>query len=113
MTAPRSNTAAELAALRATFEAFMDHQQAAQAEAKAVRATILGGMDEIKDKATNVHHRVSKLETDMKAVKPVIAKVNGWQSMVLGGAIVLSLLGGAVSLFWQAVREKIIATFGG
>ena len=107
------NTAAEVAALRATIEAFMDTQKTVQADAKEIRAQILADIHVIHEEATSIHHRVTNLENDMKAVKPVIAKVNGWQSMVLGGAIVLGLLGGAVSLFWQAVKERFFETFGG
>ena len=113
MTPPRQNTAAEVAAMRATFQAFMEQEKTARQEAKEIRAKILADIAVIHDEATSIQHRVANLETDMKAVKPVIAKVNGWQSMVLGGAIVLSLLGGAVTLFWQAVKEKFLASFGG
>jgi ElaB/YqjD/DUF883 family membrane-anchored ribosome-binding protein len=110
--ADQRNTAAEVAALRATIEAFMKTQMEVQADAKEIRAKILADIHLIHNEATDTQHRVSNLEKDMATVKPVIAKVNGWHSMLLGGAIVLSLLGGAVSLFWQAVKEKIAATFG-
>jgi len=107
------NTAEALAALSGKLDMFFEVYDRDRADAKAVRENINSKLGAIKDEATGVHHRVSNLERDMATVKPVIAKVNGWHSMLLGGAIVLSLLGGAVSLFWQAVKEKFIATFGG
>ncbi len=67
----------------------------------------------IRSNATSIDHRLTNIENDMSEVKPVIAKVNGWQSMVLGGMIVFGLLGRAVTIFWEAVRDKIISYFTG
>ena len=112
MSDPR-NTAEALATLSGNLDLFIEVYDRERADAKAVREHINTSLADIKSEATGVGHRVSNLEKDMESVKPVIAKVNGWHSMLFGAAIVLSLLGGAVSLFWQAVKEKFVATFGG
>ena len=114
MTPPRQNTAAELAAMRASFEAFMESQKAAQAEAKAVRKDILAGMDAIKAEATNVHHRVSKLESDMVKANEVVLTVNNWRAKLTGAVLVLGFIGTVALFVWQAVKEKVVsALFGG
>lgn len=109
----RLNTATELAAMRATLEAKMKADERDRVEAKEQRDAMSMDIAAIRSNATSIDSRVTNIESDMAKVKPVIAKVNSWQSMVLGGMVVLGLLGGAVSLFWDVVREKIGAFLTG
>lgn len=105
--------ASELAALRATLEAKMQADDREREEAKAQREAMSKDIQAIRIDASQTRNRVENLEGDMGKVKPVIAKVNSWQSMVLGGLIVFGMIGGAVSVFWDAVREKMGAWITG
>lgn len=109
----RPNTAAELAALNATLIAKMRADDRDREDAKQQRDAMARDISAIRENASSIDHRVTNIESDMAKVKPVIAKVNSWQSMVLGGMIVFGLLGGAVTLFFDAVRDKIISYFTG
>src|SRR6056297_4010901 len=107
-----ATTATELAALRATVEASMQAAERDRLEAKEQRESMAHDIAAIRSDASSIQNRVTNLEADMSNVKPVIAKVNGWQSMVMGAAVVLGLIGSAVTLFWGVARDKIIAMFG-
>ena len=109
----RPNTAAELAALRATLEADMKARERERVEAKEQREGMAKDIAAIRSNATQIDNRVSNIENDMKSVKPVIARVNSWQSMAIGAMVVFGLMGTAVTLFWEAVREKAISMFTG
>lgn len=109
----RPNTAAELAALRATLEADMKVRERERIEAKNQRDGMAHDIAAIRANANKIDNRVATIEIDMQSVKPVIARVNSWQSMVMGGMIVFGMIGGMVTVFWDAVREKIIAIFTG
>jgi len=109
----RPTTAEALARLDATLKAKMDADERDREEAKIARDAMSKDIAAIRSNASSIDHRVTNIESDMAKVKPVIAKVNGWQSMVLGGMIVLGMLGGAVTLFWEAVRDKMISYFTG
>lgn len=109
----RPNTAAELAALRATLEADMKARERERIEAKDQRDGMANDIAAIRANANKIDNRVATIEIDMQSVKPVIARVNSWQSMVMGGMIVFGMIGGMVTVFWDAVREKIIAIFTG
>lgn len=109
----RLNTASELAAMRATLEAKMKADERDRLEAKKQRDDMSKDIAAIRSNASSIDNRVTNIENDMAKVKPVIAKVNGWQSMALGGMIVLGLLGGAVSMFWETVRGKMVGYFSG
>jgi uncharacterized protein YPO0396 len=111
--AERLNTAAELSALRATLEAKMRADERDRIEAKEQREGMATDIAAIRKDASKIDHRVTNIEADMAKVKPVINKVNSWQSMALGGMVVLGMMGAAVSLFWEAVRDKITAAFTG
>lgn len=105
--------ASELAALRATLEAKMQADDREREEAKAQREAMSKDIQAIRIDASQTANRVENLENEMGKVKPVIAKVNSWQSMVLGGLIVFGMIGGAVSVFWDAVRERVGAWIAG
>ena len=105
----RPNTAEALAALRATVEGYMKAVERDRVEAKEQREHMAEDIAAIRSNARTIDNRVATMEKDMASVKPVIARVNSWQSMVMGAMIVLGLLGGAVTLFWEAVRDKYFA----
>ena len=109
----RLNTAAELSALRATLEAKMRADERDRIEAKEQREGMAKDIAGILSNASSIDNRVTNIEADMAKVKPVIQKVNSWQSMALGGMIVFGLVGGAVTMFWDAMREKIAAMLTG
>ena len=99
--------AAEIAALRATLEAKMLADDREREEAKQQREAMYKDIQAIRHDASQTNNRVANLESDMGKVKPVVAKVNGWQSMVMGGLIVFGMIGGAVTVFWDAVRHRV------
>lgn len=109
----RPNTAAELAALRATVEGYMRAVERDRVDAKEQRDGMAKDIAAIRSNATQIDNRVATIEKDMQSVKPVIARVNSWQSMVMGGMIVFGMIGGMVTVFWEAVREKMVAIFTG
>ena len=109
----RPNTASELAALRATLEAKMNADERDRIEAKAQRDGMADDIAAIRKNASAIDNRVAHIENDMSKVKPVIARVNSWQSMVMGGMIVFGMIGGMVAVFWEAVRIKIGDYFAG
>lgn len=109
----RLNTASELAALRATLEAKMRADDRDRIEAKEQRDAMSQDIAAIRSNATQIDNRVSNIESDMAKVKPVIARVNSWQSMVMGAMIVFGMIGGMVTVFWDAFREKMIGYFTG
>ena len=109
----RPNTASELAAMRATLEAKMLADERDRLEAKEQRDEMSKDIAAIRQNATAIDNRVSNIENDMTKVKPVIARVNSWQSMLMGGMIVFGLIGGMVAFFWEAVRMKIGEYFAG
>jgi len=111
--AERLNTASELSALRATLEAKMKADERDRIEAKEQRDGMAEDIAAIRRDASKIDNRVTNIEADMAKVKPVIQKVNSWQSMALGGMIVFGLVGGAVTMFWEAMREKIAALITG
>lgn len=109
----RPNTASELAALRATLEAKMAADERDRLEAREQRDAMSKDIYAIRTNATAIDNRVSNIEADMNKVKPVIAKVNSWQSMVMGAMIVFGMVGGMVAIFWEAVRVKVFHYFAG
>jgi hypothetical protein len=109
----RPNTAAELARLSAMLEASMTAMERDRLEAKDQRDGMAEDIAAIRSNAVKIDNRVATIEKDMQAVKPVIAKVNSWQSMFLGAMIVLGLMGSAVTLLWETFREKLVAFFAG
>lgn len=109
----RPTTAEALAGLAATLQAKMDADERDRKDAKEQRELMSKDIAAIRSHASSIGHRVTAIEGDMARVKPVIDKVNGWQSMVLGGMVVLGMLGGAVTLFWEAVRDKLVNMFSG
>ncbi|WP_028955925.1 DUF1515 family protein [Sulfitobacter sp. 20_GPM-1509m] len=109
----RPTTAEAIASMQATLQAKMHADERDRVEAQEQRNRMAADIAAIRSDASSIDHRVTNIEGDMAKVKPVIAKVNSWQSMALGGAIVLGLLGGAVTMFWEAVRDKIISMFSG
>lgn len=109
----RLNTAAELAKLAAMLEAKMRSDERDRLEAKEQREGMAVDIAAIRKDASKIDNRVTNIENDMAKVKPVIQKVNSWQSMALGGMIVFGMMGAAVTLFWEAVRDKITAYFAG
>lgn len=111
--AERLNTAAELARLSATLEAKMHADERDRVEAKEQRDGMATDIAAIRSNATSIDNRVTNIEADMRAVKPVIAKVNSWQSMALGAMVVFGLMGASVTLFWDAVRDKFVSYFTG
>jgi len=82
-------------------------------EAKEQRDAMSKDIAAIRSNASSIDHRVTNIESDMAKVKPVIARVNGWQSMVMGAMIVFGMIGGMVTVFWDAVREKAFSYFTG
>lgn len=109
----RTTTAAELAALRATLEADMKARERERLEAKEQRDGMAKDIQAIRTNAVQIDNRVATIEKDMQAVKPVIQRVNSWQSMAMGAAIVFGLMGAAVTMFWEMVKEKAVSFFGG
>lgn len=106
-----TNTATELAALRATLEAKMKADERDRLEAKDQREGMAKDISEIMSNAANIDNRVSNIEKDMKDVKPIVARVNSWQSMVLGAMVVLGLLGTAVTMFWEMIKQRFTELF--
>lgn len=109
----RPNTAAELARLSAMLEAKMAADERDRVEAKEQRDAMSKDIHAIRSNASAIDNRVSNIEKDMARVKPVIARVNSWQSMVMGAMIVFGMIGGMVTVFWDAVREKVFSYFAG
>lgn len=109
----RPNTAAELSSLRATLEAHMGAIDRDRIEAKEQREKMAQDISAIRSEAGTIDNRVTNIESNLKSINPVIDKVNGWQNKVIGGMVVLGFLGAAVTMFWEAVREKIVTMFTG
>ena len=107
------NTASELAALRATLEAKMKADDDRDKRAQKQRDEMAVAIDAIRSDAGSIDNRVTNIEKNLGKINPVIDKVNGWQNKVIGGLIVLGMLGGAVTMFWEAVKEKIVGIFSG
>ena len=106
-------TASELAALRATLEAKMAADERDRKEAKEQRENMAKDIGEIMSNASAIDNRVSNIEKDMQNVKPIVARVNSWQSMAMGAAIVLGLVGTAVTMFWEMIKQKFTEFFAG
>jgi hypothetical protein len=111
--ATRPNTAVELASLRATVEGYMKAVERDRVDAKEQRDGMAEDIAAIRSNATQIDNRVASIEKDMQSVKPVIARVNSWQSMAMGAMIVLGLMGTTVTLMWETLREKFVTTFSG
>ena len=97
--------AAEIAALRASFEAFVKAQEAATAEAAQERKATKATVDQIA-------RQQDKLIAEMEEVKPVTDMVSSLRAKVTGGLIVLGVIG---AIFWAAVqffRQQIINWIG-
>ena len=99
--------------MRATLEAKMRADERDRIDAKEQRDEMAKDIAAIRDNASMIDNRVSNIENDMSKVKPVIARVNSWQSMVMGGMIVFGLIGGMVAVFWEAFRIKVGEYFAG
>ena len=108
-----TNTATELAALRATLEAKMAADERDRLEAKEQRESMAKDIGEIMSNASAIDNRVSNIEKDMRDVKPIVARVNSWQSMALGAAIILGLMGTAVTMFWEMIKQRFTEFFAG
>jgi hypothetical protein len=98
-------TSAELAALRATLEAFMKAAEAAQAEAASDRKEMLAAIGSLRAGQ-------EKLAAEMAEVKPVADMVTGFRAKVTGGLIVLGVIGGIVWTAVQFFKQQIIALLG-
>ena len=108
-----TTTANELAALRATLEAKMAADERDRLEAKEQREGMAKDIGEIMANASAIDNRVSNIEKDMKDVKPIIARVNSWQSMAVGAMVILGLMGTAVTMFWEMIKQKFTEFFAG
>jgi hypothetical protein len=98
-------TATELAALRATFEAFVKAQEAANAAAaedrKATKATV--------DQIARVQ---GQLVAEMSEVKPVTDMVSSLRAKLAGAMIVLGIIGALAWAGIQFFKQQIINMLG-
>lgn len=94
-------TATELAALRATVEAYIESANKREDRAENDRAHMIKDIGELKDGQ-------KQLAIDMSEVKPVTDMVTGLHAKLMGAGIVLGLIG---AIAWAGVlffKEAII-----
>jgi septal ring factor EnvC (AmiA/AmiB activator) len=103
----RPNTAAELAALRATLEADMRARERERLEAKEQRDNMAKDIHAIRANAVQIDNRVSNIEADMKSVKPVIASLENGKAKVAGAVIVLGAVGSIVIGFLTYFKQQV------
>jgi chromosome segregation ATPase len=116
----RPNTAEQIGKLIGQVQAMNDRLDRDRAdlqerdrEASKSREDVRRTLEELKDGHTELKTGQDALAARVTKMEPTIAKVNSWQSMVAGGMIVFGILGSMVYVFWEAVRDKMIAFFSG
>ncbi|NJM13635.1 MAG: DUF1515 domain-containing protein [Synechococcaceae cyanobacterium SM1_2_3] len=99
-------TAAELAALRASFEAFLDNYKATSEAASHERREMLQTISKLAENQDRLAH-------DMAEVKPVTDMVTGIRARFMGGLMVLGVIGAVVWAGVQFFKEQIIRFLSG
>ena len=98
-------TAEQLAALRASFEAFVKAQEAANnAAAEDRKAT--------KDTVDRIASAQAQLIAEMAEVKPIADMVDSFRAKMAGALIVLGVIGAIVWAGVQFFRQQIINFLG-
>ncbi len=98
-------TAEQLAALRASFEAFVKVQEAATAEAAEDRRATKAAVDRIA-------RAQDKLIADMAEVKPITTMGDSFRAKMTGALLVLGVIGAIVWAGVQFFRQQIINFLG-
>lgn len=98
-------TSAELAALRATLEAFMKSYDSATAEAAIERKEMMRAISKL-----TVGQ--DKLAADMAEVKPVTDMVTGFRAKLTGALIVLGVVGAVAWAGIQFFKQEILKLLG-
>lgn len=101
-----TTTAAELAALRATFEANMAMIMGELAEARTYRTEAAARFTTLMNAEETLRHRVDRIE-------PVTDMVTGMRAKTAGALMLLGALGAVLWAGAAFFREKIIAALGG
>ncbi len=99
-------TATELAALRASFEAFLKIYEVQSAEAASERKRML-------DVVTKLTVGQDRLVEQMAEVKPVTDFVDSFRAKIAGGLIVLGLIGTIAWAGVQFFKQQILSFLGG
>jgi ethanolamine utilization microcompartment shell protein EutS len=99
-------TSAELAALRATLEAFMKSYDSATTEAAIERKEMMRAISKL-----TVGQ--DKLAADMAEVKPVTDMVTGFRAKLTGALIVLGVVGAVAWAGIQFFKQEILKLLGG
>ena len=99
-------TATELAALRASFEAFLKTYDAATSEAATERKEMMTAFG----KLTASQDQLSR---DMSEVKPVTDMVTSFRAKATGALLVLGLFGAIIWSGVQFFRQQIINFLSG
>lgn len=98
-------TATELAALRASFEAFLKTYDTTSAEAATERKELMQAV-------ANLAKAQDKLSADMAEVKPVTDMVSGVRAKLTGAMIVLGVIGAVIWAGVQFFKQQIINWLG-
>lgn len=98
-------TATELAALRASFEAFLKSYDATASDAAAERKELMQAV-------ANLTRAQERLTADMAEVKPVADMVSGVRAKLTGALLVLGIIGAVVWAGVQFFRQQIIDFLG-
>jgi hypothetical protein len=99
------NTATELAALRATVEAFMEASKEDRAEAKDFREKAESKLNALQADQAELLRRMNKVE-------PVADMVSSWKAKVAGALLVLGLIGGVMISAITFFKDKLLAFLG-
>ena len=98
-------TATDLAALRASFDAFTKHYEATSEAAASERKQMLETINKL---ASNQ----DRLAADMAEVKPVTDMVTGFRAKVIGGLMVLGFIGAIAWAGIQFFKAQILHMLG-
>jgi ethanolamine utilization microcompartment shell protein EutS len=99
-------TSAEIAALRATLEAFMKSYDAATTDAAQERKEMMRAI-------AKLTAGQDKLASDMAEVKPVTDMVTGFRAKLTGALIVLGMVGAIAWAGVQFFKQQILSLLGG
>lgn len=94
-------TAEQLAALRASFDAFVEQYRQETGRASEEREKTLQAVAKLAQEQ-------SQLLRDMAEVKPVTDMVSGFRARVMGGLMVLGVIGAIIWAGVQFFKEQII-----
>jgi hypothetical protein len=82
-------------------------------DAKEQRDHMYKAIEETNRNTSDLGHRVNNVEKNLTKINPVVDRVKGWQSMALGGLLVLGVIGTVITFVWEAVRDKLVSVFTG